>query len=74
MSQEKKEVIIKHIRREVCGFGSLHVALRVFRRLTGNKAIRERSHLITHLKSLSEEALTKLSQDLDIRLEKVSYP
>lgn len=74
MSEDKKEAIRKYIRLEVCSFGSLRLALKVFRRLTGNETIKARSHMVDYLKNLPDEALIRLSQDLDIGLSKAAFP
>lgn len=74
MPKEKKEIIIEHIELEICGFGSLRVALKEFRRLTGNSAIRKLSQLSAYLKIQSDDTLIVMSEKLNIRLDRAAFP
>lgn len=65
---------VERIEREVSVFGSKRIALREFRRLTGQSTIRKLAHLRTYLNSMSVEALEPLYLGLKLRLCRMSYP
>jgi len=74
MTKDAKEAIIEEIELEVCMFGSTLIALREFRRATGNRAIRKLAELRAYLWSLTTEALDPLAAELKRRLELAAFP
>jgi len=74
MATKDKEKLIEEIEMEVCGFGSLRLALREFRKMTGADAVRRLMDLRTYLTSLSDDRLRQLFGVLKTRLDLNAFP
>lgn len=74
MAKKDKEKLIEKIEMEVCGFGSLRLALKEFRKMTGENAIRKLMDLRAYLTSLPDDRLLHLFGTLKTRLDITAYP
>lgn len=69
-----REDIIQNIEEEICSYGALRLALKEFRKLTGESAVNSLALLRAYLAPLSHEALLTIAQKLGCRLQEVAYP
>lgn len=69
-----REELVEAIETEACGFGSKRLALKEFRRITGETAIRRLRDLRMYLMERPADALEALLERYRSRLGRAAFP